>query len=59
MKKIIIISLIIFEMVALVKSSIASNISIAEAIKNKLITVKVKSNSGLGAACLNLKITNA
>jgi hypothetical protein len=58
MKKIIIISLIIFEMAALVKSNIASNISIAEAIKNKLITVKVKSNSGLGAACLNLKITN-
>ena len=58
MKKIIIISFIIFEMAALVKLSIASSISIAEAIKSKLITVKVKSNSGLGAACLNLKITN-
>jgi hypothetical protein len=58
MKKIIIISLIIFEMAALVKSSIASNISITEAIKKKLITVKVKSNSGIGDACLNLKITN-
>jgi hypothetical protein len=58
MKKIIIISFIILEMAALLKSSIASNISIAEAIKNKLITVKVKSNSGIGDACLNLKITN-
>lgn len=58
MKKIIIISLIIFEMAATVKLSIARNISIAEAIKSKLISVKVKSNQGLGNDCLNLEITN-
>ncbi len=59
MKKIIIISLIVFDMLGALHSSYAAtNLSIAEAIKNKLISVKVKSNSGLGADCLNLKITN-
>ncbi|MFZ4799448.1 MAG: hypothetical protein ACOYMA_18255 [Bacteroidia bacterium] len=58
MKKIIIISLIIFEMVATVKLSFARNISISDAIKSKLISVKVKANGGLGSECLNLKITN-
>jgi hypothetical protein len=58
MKKIIIFSLTIFQVLTSVKLSIALNISITEAIKSKLISVKVKSNSGLGVDCLNLKITN-
>ena len=58
MKKLIIIAILLTEFVSYPNSINAKDISISEAVKNKWITVKVKSTSGHTGECLSMKITN-